>query len=186
MKLDLNSVNAKLYRWFYATQSMPQSLCPYFWKLLIAWTFCVPYAIITAPIRNKLSYYSEWENGAQKIGVSIMLWGMIGMVISMVYSITSLWGFYPDKSFLGTIQRFGVATFIILFFIGLIFGIIILFKFYFDKKRDNRRKTIWSSSEQDYILNPDYRGDTPNLLIEFIKAKYNKYCPKIDWLDPKN
>jgi predicted membrane protein len=74
----------------------------------------------------------------------------------------------------------------VFFFIGLIFGIIILFKFYFDKKRDNRRKTIWSSSEQDYILNPDYRGDTPNLLIEFIKAKYNKYCPKIDWLDPKN
>ena len=186
MKLDLNSVNAKLYRWFYATQSMPQSLCPYFWKLLIAWTFCVPYAIITAPIRNKLFNSSEWDNGAQMIGLSLMLWSVIGVIISMVYSITSLWGYYPEKSFLGTIQRIGVVTFFTLCVIGLLVVIILLFKYFIEKKRDKRRRMIWSTSEEDYILNPDYRGDTPNLLLEFIKAKYNKYCPKIDWLDPKN
>ena len=24
-------------------------------------------------------------------------------------------------------------------------------------------------------------GKRPNIILEFIKAKYNKYCPKIDW-----
>ncbi len=31
MNLNINSKTAKLYRWFYATNEMPQSLCPYFW-----------------------------------------------------------------------------------------------------------------------------------------------------------
>lgn len=29
--------------------------------------------------------------------------------------------------------------------------------------------------------NVTYEEPTPNILAEFIKAKYNKYCPKIEW-----
>jgi hypothetical protein len=31
-----------------------------------------------------------------------------------------------------------------------------------------------------------YKEKKPNILAEFIKAKYNKYCPKIDWKDERN
>ena len=31
MKLNSNSVTARLYRWFYMNDQMPKSLCPYFW-----------------------------------------------------------------------------------------------------------------------------------------------------------
>jgi hypothetical protein len=31
-----------------------------------------------------------------------------------------------------------------------------------------------------------YKEKKPNILAEFIKAKYNKYCPKIEWNDEGN
>jgi acyl-homoserine lactone acylase PvdQ len=50
MKLNINSTSAQLYRWFYATEQMPQSLCPYFWKLVLMWVFILPYTILSLPV----------------------------------------------------------------------------------------------------------------------------------------
>jgi hypothetical protein len=49
MELNLNSLTAKLYRWFYNQYEMPNSLCPYFWKMIIMYVFIIPYSIISLP-----------------------------------------------------------------------------------------------------------------------------------------
>ena len=58
--------------------------------------------------------------------------------------------------------------------IVIIFGAIELFKWLRDKGENRNVKY------DDYgyrILKPKQ----PSIITEFIKAKYNKYCPKIDW-----
>ena len=50
MKLTKNSFNSKLYRWFYCTNQLPINLCPYFWKLLMAWVLLIPVVVITLPV----------------------------------------------------------------------------------------------------------------------------------------
>jgi hypothetical protein len=45
-----------------------------------------------------------------------------------------------------------------------------------------RLEFIWDA-DGNYVKNPNYEPyeKKPNIIIEFIKAKYNRYCPKIEW-----
>jgi amino acid transporter len=45
MTLNSNSISAKLYRYFYSKQNMPESLCTYFWALVLAYLFIIPLEI---------------------------------------------------------------------------------------------------------------------------------------------
>lgn len=51
MKINYNSLSAKIYRYFYTTETMPTNLCPYFWKSLIATILFIPYYILTIPTK---------------------------------------------------------------------------------------------------------------------------------------
>ena len=48
--LNQNSIQSKIYRWFYNLEIMPESLCVYFWKLTLMWITIVPVSIISLPI----------------------------------------------------------------------------------------------------------------------------------------
>jgi hypothetical protein len=48
MEINYNSTSARIYREFYNTKRMPESLCPYFWKLVFAW----PITILLSPFIN--------------------------------------------------------------------------------------------------------------------------------------
>jgi hypothetical protein len=72
--------------------------------------------------------------------------------------------------------------------IGVIIGCLITLPIYLYKRRKEKKQQkhlrfIWNEELDDYMINPDYvpYEPKPNILIEFIKAKYHKYCPKIDW-----
>lgn len=45
MTLNSNSISAKLYRYFYSTERMPESLCTYFWALVLAYILIIPLEI---------------------------------------------------------------------------------------------------------------------------------------------
>ena len=45
MKLNRNSISAKLFRYFYSTDIMPGSLCTYFWALVLAYILIIPLEI---------------------------------------------------------------------------------------------------------------------------------------------
>ena len=77
-----------------------------------------------------------------------------------------------------------MATGFATWFGALILGIAMLYK-YFLEKRDEAK---WKRMKNNYDENGNWipyedrlTGKRPNIILEFIKAKYNKYCPKIDW-----
>lgn len=181
MNLNLNGISARLYRWFYETDVMPLTLCPYFWKLVIAYMLFIPWAIITLPTRM---FVTDTENGSERFLVSMLLWVLIIAAVLAIFSVTAFWGFYGEKTFFGSMQRAGLIIICVVATVSATFGIIHLVKNMQDRKRYTQREYIWNYNDE-YVKNPNYVAPRPNLVKEFIKAKYNKYCPKIEWRDAK-
>jgi hypothetical protein len=177
MNLNLNGISARLYRWFYATKTMPQTLCPYFWKLVIAYVLFIPWAIITLPTRI---IEVHPDSGGEKLLFSLIIWVCVCMGLCGIFSITAFWEIYDEHTFLGKVQRTGIITLIIVAMVSLIIGIVYLVGHVKDRKQIKQLEYIWSK-EGILVENPDYVAPKPNLVKEFVKAKYNKYCPKIDW-----
>lgn len=140
MKLNYNSTSAKLYRWFYGEESMPSNLCPYFWKLVVAYFFALPLALFTLPLLF-MGKFSDSDVG-HRLGVSVVMWTF---GISMIAAILSIFvPADPEKNLLyALVSGMGFAVWFIAIGFGSIRGL--------------------------------------HLLYEMVKAKYNKYCPKIDW-----
>ena len=65
---------------------------------------------------------------------------------------------------------------------SMVWGVLELNRRRHEKRRLKYREFIWDDNG-DYVPNPDYvpYEEKPNIIIEFIKAKYHRYCPKIDW-----
>lgn len=177
MNLNLNSQTAKMYRWFYATGSMPNTLCPYFWKLVIMWIFIVPYSILSIPYLF-MNYFTDkdWSNKGtsiiEKPFAGGLLWVMVFLVGAMLFSISLFWVVFPEESFLFIVQLFGTIMWLAAFGYGIYF----VTGWAFEKYKNSKIKydadgyRIWDEpKKQDSVV------------IHFIKATYNKYCPKIDW-----
>ena len=108
MTLKYNSFNAKLYRYFYDANSMPDSICSYFWKLLMAWVFIIPVSLFSFPavigeIITKQSY------GLGRLFMSVVLYLAICLVTAMVCTIMLFFNEYDSSSI---IVRIGVYGFI--------------------------------------------------------------------------
>lgn len=180
MNLNSNGPSAQLYRWFYTTDRMPQNLCPYFWKLVIAYVFAAPIFLIALPTRF---IRADIDTSGERFGLGLIFWAILFLSICGIFTgLTIFFVAFTKGSFLYHIQMIGAF---VLFFAGIIstiFGAIHLIKRAKEKREDRHRKYVWING--DYVENPNYVGPAvkrPNLIVEFVKAKYNKYCPKIDW-----
>ena len=179
MKLNSNSVTARLYRWFYMTYDMPQSLCPYFWKLAIMWMLIIPCGLMALPI-IVTKQHNTMMKPVERFFFGIFLWLFVFVGFICLTPITYFFvGWLPEKSFFGAAQGAGLLGDLVIVIVSVLFGIIHLIKRANDRKYQRRKKVIWVDGE--LVPNPDYRPERPNIIIEFIKATYNKYCPKIDW-----
>ena len=181
MKLNSNSISSKLYRWFYGTKELPNNLCPYFWKLVLAWLVLIPYSLVCIPvILHELfdkTYQVTDNSTGKRIGYSFFIYAILFFIFSMLSTIG--WFFVlPEKDsfyeFMGTI---GFLIWAISIFIGVIEG----YKAY---NEWNYRRKIKYDENGDRIYNQPTEEKT-YLVVEFAKAKYSKYCPKIDWIDKK-
>jgi hypothetical protein len=180
MKLNHNSISARLYRWFYMTQDMPQTLCPYFWKLVVMWVFIAPVGLISLPLVMAKEKADDWQ--LRLLG-GIVLWGIVFVAFLAIFPVTYLfWGWFNPNTTFRIWQGIGILIWMITITSSIVFIILHIYKKSRDKKRRNQQEYIWDHNG-DYVLNPDYvpYEEKPNIIIEFIKAKYNKYCPKIDW-----
>lgn len=153
MTLNYNSFNAKLYRYFYDANSMPDSICPYFWKLLIAWVFIIPVSIFSFPavigeIITKQSY------GLGRMGFSFLLYIALYCIVSMVFTVMIFFNNYDSESII--VKKMSSAG--IIFWIVAIGVIIVEVVKYI---RDNKLED--------------------SVIVGFVKSKYNKYCAKITW-----
>jgi hypothetical protein len=163
MELNSNSINARLYRWFYHkhTNQMPKSLCPYFWQLLIMYVFIVPYTLFTLPYH----LFNKWENESFVSGIagSFVVYLCLFGIFTMFSFVTFLFNNLPEKGFWSNVCVSGFILWV--FTIG---GLI-----------SELTKYLWSKSrEKSKTTTIDKK---PNIIVEFIKAKYNRYCPKITW-----
>jgi hypothetical protein len=153
MTLNLNSFNAKLYRYFYDKSVMPDSICPYFWKLLMAWVFVIPVSLFSFPaviaeIITKQSY------GLSRMFFSGLLYMSIWAIVSMVFTVMLFFNNYDSES---TIVKMGSAG-IIFWIFAIVIAIVEGVKYF----KDNNRLS-------------------DSVIIGFVKSKYNKYCARITW-----
>ena len=161
MKLNQNSLSAKLYRWFYKTNTMPTNLCPYFWKLVAAVILSPLFAIYTLPYEIINYKRRRWDAYGDMLGISLACWCIIAVVICMISSL-GLFFYIPDKgSSLWVIVTIGCILWGSLIVVGIGWALAETAK-YLESKKSNTEKT-------------------DNIIVEMVKAKYHKYCPKIDW-----
>jgi len=173
MQLSKESTTASLYRWYYATKNMPQSLCPYFWKVVVMYLTLIPYTIFSLPymILNGKDKSSGW---GEKPGTGLLLYIGLGLVAAMFWSLTIFFvGLYPKDSFAQGMQILGLMLWLVVIVCTVIFGS----KWLYGKYKQSKIKY----DEHGYRIWEPVKEKEPNLLVEFVKASYNKYCPKIDW-----
>ena len=84
MKLDQNSISARLFRWFYATNGMPKNLCPYFWKLVLMWVFILPYTILSLPVILRDWKDPYYRTTLERMGTGVLVWFFLGIAICML------------------------------------------------------------------------------------------------------
>jgi len=162
MKLNKNSISAKLFRWFYRTSELPTNLCPYFWKLVMAYVFAIPVFIISLPyaIIDKDSCNESLGN---RIGKGLVCWFGLFLLITALTPIILFWYTPVKDSFLEILIIWGLLTWVI----GLIIGVMWFIHHLGEKIKERR--------------NLPKEEKRSNIVVEMVKATYYKYCPKIDW-----
>lgn len=177
MKLNANSLNAKLYCWFYGVGSyeLPNNLCPYFWKLVLAWILVLPYGLLCTPFILTHELFSEsYRNGdsefGERIGISVIMYIMLYGLFALGVAVGALFTTYAKGGFFYMVLPGGIILWIALTGIGIYQGVKALVQ--------KLRKPKKVYDENGYRIYPEKK---PNLVVEFVKAKYNKYCPKITW-----
>jgi hypothetical protein len=169
MKINYNSLSAKMFRYFYTTDTMATNLCPYFWKLLVAMILFIPYYVLTIP--TKVLNFGDAYTNKEHISRSIIIWILIVAVCCTLFAIgTLVLGVYYDEKIqpvLSTIQYIGFTGLVLLGSV-LAAWIIVSFKEKYDDIMDSRGRK-------------PRKEPKPNLIVEFLKAKYHRYCPQITW-----
>ena len=166
MKLNKNSISAKLFRWFYRTSELPTNLCPYFWKLVMAYVFAIPVFIISLPyvIVDK---DSRNESLGNRIGLGIFCWFGLFLLIAALSPIMLFWYTPVKDSFLEILIHCGFLVWVT----GLIIGI----GWFIHHLGEKIKERKW---ERRNLPKKEKRS---NIIVEMVKATYYKYCPKIDW-----
>ena len=162
MKLNKNSISAKLFRWFYGTSELPTNLCPYFWKLVMAYVFALPLFIISLPYVI-IDKSSSIESLNSRIWGGFVCWFVLFLLITALTPIMLFWHTPVKDSLLETLIEIGVFTWIT----GLIIGIMWFIHHLGEKIKERR--------------NLPKEEKRSNIIVEMVKATYYKYCPKIDW-----
>ena len=179
MKLSTNSISAKLYRWFYYTDIMPSNLCPYFWKLVIMYLTIIPYFLVSLPVQVITKFRKK--EISETIGYTFFFYVLIFFLIVFIsLPVVLLSNGYPNP-FWETIFPASVVIWTAL----LVFGVYVGIKYLKDQYEESKKMYdefggvyygVDEFNRKIYV-----RPSKPNILVEFIKAKYNKYCPKINW-----
>lgn len=181
MKLDQNSFSAKLYRWFFMTAEMPSNLCPYFWKLVLAFVLAIP--VLLATLFYQILYFRKSfpepaDSPLERFFIGLFLWGMLFLAFCSLSPLVLIWFTPEEKSLLWNVIGSGFAVWAS----GAVIGIWVLIKHLKEKKDDRKyRKNSYDKNGNWIPYEDRIKEKRSNILVEFFKAKYNKYCPKIDW-----
>ena len=179
MRLNKNSFTSRLYKWFYGVseyQGLPNNLCPYFWKVVLMYLTFIPYVLFSIPVVVYDLFDKNYSNGDRKtgerLGVSCGVYIGLFWVTALITAIVGFFTHIEEKSF----WEFCQVTGRIVWFGLIVFGVI----------EGSKHLREWSTTDKGYYDETQdkwvVKKAKVNMTAEFIKAKYNKYCPKIDWV----
>jgi hypothetical protein len=184
MELNRNSISARVYRDFYNQSQMPESLCPYFWKLVFAW----PITIILAPLAFPIWIMERKSQDRMEVPMfvkalfSVALLAVLYLIFCIGVFISSYWITYYQKTIWYKWWIAGVTSSFIASVLIIFFGIYYSVGLYKERQRKLRYQAEWDENG-NWIPVEDRQPLKSNIIVEFIRAKYNRYCPKIDWKD---
>jgi hypothetical protein len=126
MKLNQNSISSKLYRWFYGTNDLPNNLCPYFWKLVLAWLVLIPYSLVGLPSIIMEVYDKDYKYNDVSTGKRIGIGALCYILLFFIFCMLSFIGWFfvlPTKgSFYAFAGSIGIFVWIGAIVIGIIEG----------------------------------------------------------------
>lgn len=169
MKANKKSLHAKLYRFTY-TGDLPENLCPYFWRLVFGFLVLIPNFVIQFPSLIKGKIKTSWKEPNcywnRRCGAEIWL-SLVPITIYLVSTWNLIKAAFNTYYYDYELANVGLAINSIILLIALAFILCVLVE----------------EGKLDFILNRNKEKSEakPNIIVEFIKAKYNRYCPKIDW-----
>lgn len=151
------SWHSRLYRLIYGRyNSLPSNLCPYFWKVMVGAILFIPFTIICSPIllfEKIIKDDDPMIKDGYLDGPILLVSIMVDFILAVLICMVLIWLIRKPL-----IDVLGVLGYVTLLSIGIVQSLGII---------KNRKKVE--------------KEKTPNIFVEFIKAKYNRYCPKIDW-----
>lgn len=175
MQLNKKSWYVIYYKWFYTTDMLPYNLCPFFWKLVIA-LLLSPLELLAIPslflllhrIKKDRRVYTEYTAVSSSFDNQMYVNDgdykprhLIGVLIftlcATLYCSIAMW--FTTNTIIFTIGALGICSLTVIIFA-------ILVTLYLDYRRG---KKDYNVEKKKYII------------TEFVKAKYNKYCPQITW-----
>ena len=178
MRLNKNSVSSRLYKWFYGVseyQGLPNNLCPYFWKVVLMYLTIIPYTLFSIPVVVYDLFDKGYDNGDRKtgerLGISVGIYIALFILVTLISAILALFIKVEKNTLFEFLVVGGCLFWTGLIVIGVIEGVKHL------REYTTTDKSYYSETENKWV----YEKTKVNLTTEFIKAKYNKYCPKIDW-----
>lgn len=160
MELKIKSWYVWLWEYTYA-EDLPNNLCPFFWKLILAMLLFIPNIIFRIPtsIGNLIFKDKKIERGDARTGIGIFLYGVIFAILFVLHCeynlLKATLGFYSYNQFAANVGLFMIIV-----------ALCILIGYYWKKNiTTNKIKNIASN----------------NILVNFTKAWYNNHCPRINW-----
>lgn len=171
MKLNKTSWYGALYSKTYTTE-LPNNLCSFFWKMVLSIIFFIPFFLwfllyeLAQLCDNNFKYDAEdiiYTKG-ESFGSATLANIAIPGILFCIYSIIQCF-FHPLQ--LIHLRRMTIADALGLSFIFLFFVLIVVVGLKWLISKIKSQKTVKEPKQ--------------NILIEFIKAKKNKYCTKIEW-----
>ena len=162
MKANKNSLHARLYKFTY-TSELPKSLCPYFWKLVFGIIVFIPNFIIQLPSLIMNFFQKDVSNDAKDNRIAgvvlymltIALCYYIAGTFNWVKAMLDCYSYNQVYANVGWLVNTAIGGILIGWFIG--------------KLKENYKSKRYNKPIKDSIIK------------EFIKAKMDNYCPKIDW-----
>jgi|TARA_B110000259_G_C13754557_1_gene298018 hypothetical protein len=160
LKFNRDGLGAKLVLSSYKSNTLPSSICPFFWKLV--------FAIIALPFQWIFVWYT-WKKELPKgrLGEKMpMIGGVFFGLLAQVVVALIIKGFYtnPYEALNNTLWLFGIIVAII----GVIAIVYLIVENWYDIK-------------QFFIKNKDGEDRKVTVVAAYIEARKNKFCPAIDW-----
>lgn len=183
VRIKKTSWHARLFAQTYNVESLPSNLCPYFWGLVISLVL-LPLTFWTLVFYKICPDEAPWRFGVgHRIRSGLVAW-IVTVVVSLVGFAYVSEHYYPKSGVPYTdlvrvcllalpfgILIVGGALLTVFLVCLLCMGICVLFK-------------MASESVVTFISKPLMESEEPknnNVLFAYLKARKQKYCPKIDW-----